>query len=125
MVGFTILNQLIFFFNLISVVVYITMFIEFGRFKGKSYDEVFEFDRNYLKWVSTQDELLAKYPELNDYIKTKFSNMDMSYQLNFGKYKNRTIKQVLQIDREYLEWLMQSPHSEKMVKLRSELSKIL
>jgi len=51
--------------------------------------------------------------------------MDMSYQLNFGKYKNRTIKQVLQIDREYLEWLMQSPHSEKMVKLRSELSKIL
>jgi uncharacterized protein (DUF3820 family) len=101
------------------------MFIEFGRFKGKSFDEVFEFDRNYLKWVSTQDELLAKYPDLNDYIKTKFSNMDMSYQLNFGKYKNRTIKQVLQIDREYLEWLMQSPHSEKMVKLRSELSKIL
>jgi len=101
------------------------MFIEFGKFKGKSFDEVFEFDRNYLKWVSTQDELLDKFPELKEYINTKFSNTDLGYQLNFGKYKTMTINEVLNIDREYLEWLMKSTHTEKMTKLRSELSKIL
>lgn len=45
--------------------------------------------------------------------------------LSFGKYRGKTILQVLAIDRQYQEWIMKSPFSEKMTPLRADLAKIL
>ena len=40
----------------------------------------------------------------------------LKVKLSFGKYKNKTIEEILKVDREYLDWLMNNSKSEKIVK---------
>lgn len=40
----------------------------------------------------------------------------LKVKLSFGKYKNKTIEEILKVDKEYLEWLMNNSKSEKIVK---------
>lgn len=101
------------------------MIINFGKYKTKTFDEVYEFDPRYCRWLYTQELILIRNPDLKAFLDDKFKNKDMSYELTFGKYKGKTINQVLQIDRKYLEWLYNSSVLEKMTKLHSDLSKIL
>ena len=40
----------------------------------------------------------------------------LKVKLSFGKYKNKTIEEILKVDKEYLDWLMNNSKSEKIVK---------
>lgn len=75
-----------------------------------------------MRWLHSQEITTQSKPELKAFLDEKFKDTDGSYLLSFGKYKGRTILQVLTMDRGYLEWIMKSPLSEKMTKLRAELS---
>lgn len=101
------------------------MTIDFGKYRSKSFQEVYGFDPRYCRWLYTQELILTRNPELKAFLDEKFRGADVSYEPTFGKYKGRTINQILLLDRQYLEWLYSSPFSEKMTKLRADLAKIL
>lgn len=89
------------------------MIIDFEKYRSKSFDEVYQLDPRYCRWLYTQELILTRSPELKAFLDEKFKGTDMSYQLTFGKYRGRTINQVLLMDRQYLEWLYSSPFPRK------------
>ena len=40
----------------------------------------------------------------------------LKVKLSFGKYKNKTMEEILKVDKEYLEWLLSNSKNEKVVK---------
>lgn len=40
----------------------------------------------------------------------------LKVKLSFGKYKNKTMEEILKVDKEYLEWLLSNSKNEKVIK---------
>lgn len=83
--------------------------IQFGKYKGKSFGEIYEIDSQYLLWLETTDrffkidfeELKRLYPDVE-----KMSDVLISDKIiNFGKYKGKKYKDIKD-DIQYLEWLV-------------------
>lgn len=83
--------------------------IQFGKYKGKSFGEIYEIDSQYLLWLETKDrffkidfeELKRLYPDVE-----KMSDVLISDKIiNFGKYKGKKYKDIKD-DIQYLEWLV-------------------
>lgn len=92
----------------------------FGKHKGSSFDEVFNKDTNYIKWVITQPYLKeeeVKY--LQNLIKTKTPE----YLMPWGKYKNKTLSYIDNEDSWYLSWLKNNEIAKKNNQLMEELKK--
>lgn len=101
------------------------MSFQFGKYTNKMYDEVYEFDPSYMRWLLTQELILEKNQDLRDYLNSKFKDTDTSYQINFGKYKGKTINQIIKLDKQYLEWLLKNSQFDNMTTLKAEIKKIL
>lgn len=81
----------------------------FGKYKGKSFGEIYKIDYQYLYWLETTDrffkidfkELKQLYPDIED--RTNISIGDRN--IDFGKYKGKTFNDIKN-DVPYLEWLL-------------------
>ena len=81
----------------------------FGKYKGKSFGEIYKIDYQYLYWLETTDrffkidfkELKQLYPDIEE--RTNISIGDRN--IDFGKYKGKTFNDIKN-DVPYLEWLL-------------------
>ncbi|KAG6947496.1 hypothetical protein JG688_00015524 [Phytophthora aleatoria] len=95
--------------------------ISFGKYKNSTIQDVFDKDPSYSRWLRNK-KMLSEDPEspISKLLASKFANGsdDGTYLLNFGKYKGKSVKQVFNIDEQYLQWLRSSKFAtEKAPKL--------
>ncbi len=83
--------------------------LEFGKYKGKSFGDVYKADSQYLHWlVSTErlfkidfEELKQLYPE----VENNSPKSILDKVIDFGKYKGQKFNDIKD-DIPYLEWLV-------------------
>lgn len=73
--------------------------IPFGKYKGRFITEITN-DLSYCKWLSTQP---FTSDEIKEYI-TSNINVD-DYIMRWGKYKNKSLSWIHEVDEKYIEWL--------------------
>ena len=81
----------------------------FGKYKGKSFGDIYKMDYQYLYWLETTDrffkvdfdELKRLYPNIEKPLNISISEK----MINFGKYKGRKFSDIKD-DISYLEWLV-------------------
>ena len=80
----------------------------------------------YARWLKNQPTIIGKFPEIEQFLETKFQDNDNSYLLNFGKHKNRTINWIHENDLKYFEWLSKNDYVAKNIPLlKQEINKII
>lgn len=81
----------------------------FGKYKGKSFGEIYKLDYQYLHWLETTDrffkidfeELRRLYPNVEN-----SSVISITEKIiDFGKYKGKKFSDIIN-DTAYLEWLV-------------------
>ena len=81
----------------------------FGKYKGKSFGEIYAIDSEYLHWLETTDRLFRiDFDELKQLYPDTESPIDLSIGeriVNFGKYKGLRFNDIKN-DISYLEWLV-------------------
>lgn len=81
----------------------------FGKYKGKSFGEIYEIDSQYLHWLETTDRLFRiDFDELKQLYPNTESPIDKPIGeriVNFGKYKGVRFNEIKN-DVSYLEWLV-------------------
>lgn len=83
--------------------------IMFGKYKGKSFGEIYNIDRQYLYWLESTDrlfridfdELKSLYPD----IEKNNSISILERKIDFGKYKGKSFHEIKN-DIPYLNWLI-------------------
>ena len=81
----------------------------FGKYKGKSFAEIYKIDSQYLHWLDTTDrlfridfdELKQLYPDIESSINKSIGEK----VIDFGKYKGLRFSDIKK-DTSYLEWLV-------------------
>ena len=81
----------------------------FGKYKGKSFGDIYQIDYQYLYWLETKDrffridfeELKRLYPNVENREDTSI----LDRKIDFGKYKGQKFKDIKN-DLSYLEWLI-------------------
>ena len=81
----------------------------FGKYKGKSFAEIYKIDSQYLHWLETTDrlfridfdELKQLYPDIESSINKSIGEK----VIDFGKYKGLRFSDIKK-DTSYLEWLV-------------------
>ena len=81
----------------------------FGKYKGKSFGEIYKADYQYLHWLETTDrffkidfeELKRLYPNIEQHSDVFISDRT----IDFGKYKGQKFSDIKD-DILYLEWLV-------------------
>ena len=80
--------------------------LEFGKHKGKTLLEVIHCDWKWVKWAIAESEHF--FCDIDEVIKERKKDikiLQLEDQLDFGKYKGKTIQEVYSIDPNYLMWL--------------------
>ena len=83
--------------------------LAFGKYKGKSFGEIYKTDNQYLHWLETTDrffkidfdELKQLYPEVKESLDIPI----FERKIDFGKYKGQTFNDIKE-DIPYLQWLI-------------------
>ena len=96
----------------------------FGRHKGSNLQTVFEYYPEYSRWLYNQELILKAYPNIRSFLDKKLKNSDMTYLINFGKYKNRTIKWVRINDKRYYDWLMNNPKFDNFHEMKAAMKEL-
>ena len=95
--------------------------LEFGKHKGKTLREVIHSDYKWFKWAMSESEHF--FCDIDEVVKEREKDIRIlkpEDQLEFGKYKGKTIQEVYSIDPNYLMWL--NENSEDFVIDLSELN---
>lgn len=85
--------------------------LTFGKYKGQPLSEV--TDEDYLQWIKTCDT--------NRIVEEQAVG---TWKIHFGKYKNLTYNEILEIDQSYCKWLIGIIRSEvvqRYLKVKMEL----
>lgn len=81
----------------------------FGKYKGKSFGEVYQLDSQYLYWLETTDRFFKiDFDELKQLYPDVENEVDISIKdkiIDFGKYKGQRFNDIKE-DISYLEWLV-------------------
>lgn len=81
----------------------------FGKYKGKSFAEIYKIDSQYLHWLETTDRLFRiDFDELKQLYPDTESSINKSIGekvIDFGKYKGLRFSDIKN-DTSYLEWLV-------------------
>lgn len=83
--------------------------LAFGKYKGKSFGEIYKTDNQYLHWLETTDrffkidfdELKQLYPKVKESLDIPI----FERKIDFGKYKGQTFNDIKE-DVLYLQWLI-------------------
>lgn len=96
--------------------------LPFGKYKGKTYADVYQQDPKYIYWLLENDpyfkvdicEIIGKKPTSEEEMKQLleeeyqriFSEPSLSTVLSFGKYKGKSLAEIKEIDSNYFNWLL-------------------
>lgn len=97
----------------------------FGKHSGKTVAEVYNSDSSYIDWFLKQGAFKFKYRLIyqeitrlgaNNFIPTNHAIIDSKEkknvdgtEFNFGKHKGKTVADVYQNDKSYIDWLTKQP----------------
>jgi len=99
--------------------------LTFGKYKSQEITSIYESDPTYCRWLHNQNGLNVS-PDVKQFLTEKFVNDDGSFLMTWGKYKNKTLKQIQTIDPNYIEWLSKNDFvNTKIPKLKSEVDELL
>ena len=80
-----------------------------GKYKGKSFGDIYKMDYQYLYWLETKDRFFKiDFEELKRLYPNIEKTLDISISeriIDFGKYKGQTFNDIKD-DVSYLEWLV-------------------
>ena len=98
--------------------------LAFGKYKGKTFAEVYNHDPKYIYWLmesdpyfevdilgiiekefSTEEERIKL---LNEEHKRVFPDITLDTILSFGIYKGKSLSQIKEFDPNYFEWLLRN-----------------
>lgn len=79
------------------------MILEFGKFKNRPIDKVYEENVSYCQWLYKQP-MIKNYEEVYNFLHNKFHNNN-DYYMTFGKYKNKSISWIKENDSKYIYYL--------------------
>ena len=98
--------------------------LPFGKYKGKTYAEIYSQDPKYIYWLMESDPyfkvdilgIIGKSPTsddeknkmLNEEYKRVFPDITLDTVISFGKYKGNSLAQIKEIDPNYFEWLLRN-----------------
>ncbi|DAZ92944.1 TPA: hypothetical protein N0F65_006285 [Lagenidium giganteum] len=51
-----------------------TTLLNFGKYKGKTIEEVFDMDRNYCAWLLPQEILIGHLPDIRKFLEEKLKD---------------------------------------------------
>lgn len=81
----------------------------FGKYKGKSFGEVYKIDNQYLRWLESTDRFFkVDYEELEQLYPDIVADINVSIKdkiIDFGKYRGQSYNDIKD-DISYLEWLV-------------------
>ncbi len=81
----------------------------FGKYKGKSFGEIYKLNYQYLHWLETTDRFFKiDFEELRRLYPNVENSSDISITekiIDFGKYKGKKFSDIID-DTAYLEWLV-------------------
>ncbi|DAZ93876.1 TPA: hypothetical protein N0F65_008142 [Lagenidium giganteum] len=89
-----------------------TTLLNFGKYKGKTIEEVFDMDRNYCAWLLPEEILIGHLPDIRKFLEEKLEDADMTMIMKWGKYKGKSIKWIHDSDKSYLDWLLTNKYAE-------------
>lgn len=78
--------------------------LNFGKYKGKTIEEVSTADRNYCARLLPQEILIGQSLEIKDFLEEKLKDSDITVTLNWDKYKGKSIKWIRNCDKGYFDW---------------------
>ena len=97
--------------------------IPFGKYKNMMLSKVIESDMNYISWLMSNKELIKKYPAIESFLNDKMIKKN-EYYMTWGKYRNKALSDIYNIDEKYIKWLKDSKFvNESCPKLVEALSK--
>ena len=101
---------------------YSHVLINFGKHKGKTYEEMFKSDPNYCLWLKSGN---CKSASLREYLKSALKNFsEDDYFLSFGKYKGKALSEINSKDPAYIKWLKNNEIvNSKCIQLSKKLEK--
>jgi hypothetical protein len=88
-----------------------TLVIDFGKYKDKHIDDVFELDKPYFYWLFKQPLAKAR-KDIYNYLKEKILDPD-AFLMTWGKWKNFTLDHINKVDHDYIEWLKSNDYVKK------------
>lgn len=98
------------------------MSFTFGKYRGKTFQEVSKTDPSYCSWFI--NTLGDKHPEIVSQL-SQLVDVSSIY-LNFGKHKNKTLKEIKKNDPAYIQFLIDSDYvKEKRPDILNELQSVL
>lgn len=95
--------------------------VPFGKYKGKTIEVIYKIDPKYIFWLAESDPYFRiDFPTLTgiDPQKTNaeelfkeevdrvFPKVKVEDSINFGKYKGKTYKEIIEVDPQYVEWVI-------------------
>jgi uncharacterized protein (DUF3820 family) len=86
------------------------MIIPFGKYKNESIEDIFEKDLPYCKWLFNQEMLIGGLLDVQMFLNDKLKGSDLSFEMGWGKWKNRTIKWIQQNEPQYFTWLCKNQY---------------
>ncbi len=83
--------------------------LEFGKHKGNTLREVIHSDYKWFKWaISESEHFFCDIGEVRKEREKDIRVLKPEDQLDFGKYKGKTVHEVFDSDPNYLVWLSQN-----------------
>ena len=79
--------------------------LRFGRFRGLTIQEVYETNKSYVRWLSTQYMYLEDTPKIAEYIRDKMKYEDTSLVIHWGRNKGKSLNWIKKNDPKYLDYL--------------------
>jgi uncharacterized protein (DUF3820 family) len=99
--------------------------LNFGKYKTKSIQDIYDIDHNYCRWLLNQELLIGDLPDIKEFLSFKFDSTDLSFLLTWGKHKNKTIKWIFDNDKQYFNWLAKNQYvKDKCPKLFESIQNI-
>jgi len=98
--------------------------INFGKYRGRTIEDVYRCDPNYCAWLNSQP--LRSSPVVKEFLRDKFENITKGdVFISFGKYKHKPLSDIARIDPGYIRWLKQNELvKEKCKKLHEAVMKL-
>lgn len=85
--------------------------LKFGKYKGQDLEELYEKNKSYCKWLYGMPWIKTK-KEIFEYLDSKFKDDKETY-INWGKYKNKSISEIAELDVGYIHYLKNNDYVKK------------
>ncbi|KAL7993778.1 hypothetical protein Plhal703r1_c61g0165501 [Plasmopara halstedii] len=85
-----------------------SVILEFGKYKGKALEEVYNQDASYCRWLYNQQS--SEDSNIKRFLQGKFQDGDDSYIMRWGKHKNKSVKWIVENDEQYFSWMCKNEY---------------